>query len=82
MRHTPAAVMDAGACSWAAMGSARARVTPLGTSARASSANAALSLRRALGQCMVQRCCSSCHADAKINLLVGQRTQRSADVDT
>ena len=38
VRHTPAAVMEAGACSWAAMGSASATVTLLGTSARASSA--------------------------------------------
>lgn len=40
MRHTPAAVMDAGACSCAAMGSASATVTLRGTKARASSAPA------------------------------------------
>ena len=39
VRQTPAAVMEAGACSWAAMGSASATVTLRGTSARASSAH-------------------------------------------
>ena len=48
MRQTPAAVMEAGACSWAAMGSARATVTLRGTSARASSARSSPAQSEAL----------------------------------
>ena len=48
MRQTPAAVMEAGACSWAAMGSASATVTLRGTSARASSARSSPAQSEAL----------------------------------
>ena len=73
MRHTPAAVMEAGACSWAAMGSASATVTPLGTSARASSAYATLcSGDRAEGvhECnTIRMCCFNYSADARNSLM-------------